>query len=217
MNKAFLFDMDGVLVDSEPAWIELENEYLPKFFGTDIAEKLGSLIGLGAYDIMNRARSLGAVFEEAEYLQKVDDIAKQVYARSLITPNTNELVEYLMSHDYKVALVSQSPKSWIDQVLPRLPFSDTFTAVISLHGHAELKRKPEPDGFLEACSLLDAAPKDSIALEDSNFGIRSGKAAGCYTIGFRGNLVPGYEQVGADAYADTMDDVIKLVQNFEKN
>ncbi len=78
----------------------------------------------------------------------------------------------------------------------------------------DLKRKPAPDGFVEAFRMLGATPADSFVLEDSNPGIESGKAAGAYVIGYRGNLVNGYEQTGADAYADTMDDVIKLVKKF---
>ena len=50
-----------------------------------------------------------------------------------------------------------------------------------------------------------------VVLENSNIGIESARASGAYIIGYRGDLVEGYEQTGADAYADTMNDVIKLV------
>jgi len=49
MNKAFLFDMDGVIIHSEPSWEEVENEYLTVLFGKEVAEKMGSLVGIGDF------------------------------------------------------------------------------------------------------------------------------------------------------------------------
>ena len=86
--------------------------------------------------------------------------------------------------------------------------------ILSIRERPELKPKPSPEGFLEALRILDASAEKSIVLEDSNPGIAAAKAAGCFAIGFRGYLIPGYEQQGADAYADTMDDVVKIVEQF---
>ena len=83
-----------------------------------------------------------------------------------------------------------------------------------LNERTDLKPKPEPDGYLEALKNLEADPKLSIILEDSNSGIQAAKASGAYVIGFKGNLVDGYVQKGADVYADTMQDVIKLVEAY---
>ncbi|OGG50335.1 hypothetical protein A3C18_00220 [Candidatus Kaiserbacteria bacterium RIFCSPHIGHO2_02_FULL_54_11b] len=212
MNKAFIFDMDGVLIDSEPVWEKYEREYLPQFFGKEVAEKMGNLVGLGVNDLMDRALALGAVFDRKEYLEKADKIAKLVYAQSAITVGVEHLADQLTETGFKLGLVSQSPHNWIDQVVPRLPFNKRLNVIVSLHDHPELKRKPEPDGFIEALRLLNTKPEHSIILEDSNLGIQAAKAAHIYTIGFRGNLVKGYEQTGADAYADTMDEVIRLIE-----
>ena len=81
----------------------------------------------------------------------------------------------------------------------------------SVFEHPELRPKPAPDGYLDACKNLEAKPENTIVLEDSNPGIAAAGAAGCYVIGFRAHAPEGFPQTGADAYADTMEDVIKLV------
>lgn len=209
--------MDGVLVDSESVWGELERVQLPKIFGQDVFTRMGSLIGVGVTDVVERAQSLGAVFEPIEYLKVADEMAREVYARAPITKDVDILVQKLLGAGFHLGLVTQSPQQWLDQVLPRLPFKDKFEVVISLYEHPELKRKPNPDGYVSAISGLAADSVRSVILEDSNFGIQAAKASGAFTIAFRGNLLPGYEQTGADAYADTMDDVIKLVEKFTEN
>jgi len=208
--------MDGVLVDSEHVWDEVEREYLPTFFGPQISSRMGSLVGIGVNDVVVRARSLGAVFDDTDYFRLADEMAKLVYARAPLTKGVDALAERLISFGYKLGVVTQSPQQWVDQVIPKFPFKDNLGIILSLHEHPELKRKPYPDGFLYAIQYLGATPTSSRILEDSNFGIQAGKASGAYTIAFTGNLMPGYKQTGADAYADTMDDVVALVERFIK-
>jgi len=214
MNKAFLFDMDGVIIDSEPSWEEVENEYLTVLFGKEVAEKMGSLVGIGLAGLMERAASLGAVFDHSHVTETFEEIARKVYTQSPITEGINELVSKLVSANFRIGIVTQSPHTWIDQVVPRLPFRKNIDIVISLHDHPELRNKPEPGGYNEALRLLSAKPEHSFILEDSNPGIQAGKASRCHVIGFRGNLVESYKQDGADAYADTIDEVVTLVETL---
>lgn len=64
---------------------------------------------------------------------------------------------------------------------------------------------------------LEASPESTVILEDSNSGIKSAKASGAYTIGLKQNLVNGYIQEGADAYAETMADVIDIVSRLSRD
>lgn len=217
MNRAFIFDMDGVLVNSEYAWVRLETQMLERVLGKTIAQKINTAPGTGIEGLWKLARAAGSEVSHEEIARGFDSIYKDVYAESPITEGLNALGETLSRLGYRIGLVTQSLHKWIDRVLPRVPFKDEFKVVLSLGEHPELRLKPEPDGFLEAFRILDAKPKYSIILEDSNIGIAAGKASGAYTIGFRGNLLPGYRQEGADAYADTMDDVVKIVRDFNKN
>ena len=213
-NKAFIFDMDGVLVNSERAWDGEEGLLLESIFGKAIADKIGNTVGIGIHTFYETARRLGTTISYEEYLKRYDDAVAKVYGRSAMTEGLDELAANLLSSGFKLGLVTASPMSWIERIIPRLSFKEKLDVVISLHEREDLRPKPAPDGYIEALEILKADPKASFVLEDSNAGIAAGKASGAFTIGFRGNLTEGYEQTGADAYADTMDDVIKLVERF---
>lgn len=201
--------MDGVLIDTEREWSALRGG--DNVFGREIAEKLGDTIGATIRNEYEQAVKLGYTVDYKEYKRRYDKEAETVFVRAKITEGTEELVKELIARNFKIGLVSSSPRKWIDFLLPRLSFSDKIEQIISLNDCINLKPKPEPDGYLEALRNLQADPRKSFILEDSNPGIQAAKASGAYVIGFRGNLVEGYIQKGADAYADSMADVIKLV------
>ncbi|OGG67630.1 hypothetical protein A3C21_00845 [Candidatus Kaiserbacteria bacterium RIFCSPHIGHO2_02_FULL_59_21] len=215
MSKAFIFDMDGVLVDSERAWGEEEQLLLEEMFGSDIARDVNQTLGVSIGTTFEKAKTMGESISYEAYLKRYDAAALKILARAEITPKTDTLVARLKARGYRIGLVSSSPRAWIDKVLSRLTFSGAFDHVESLFEHPELDPKPAPDGYLDACRELGVAPEDTVVLEDSNPGITAAKAAGCFVIGFRGALPALYEQIGADAYADTMEKVIDIVTSFD--
>lgn len=214
MNKAFIFDMDGVLIDSESYWAQFEEEFLQKLFGNKIAKKIGHGPGRGVDKGYELAIALGATVDKDEFNRGFEEVAVRVYERAPLTAGIDELVNILTERQFKLGLVTQSRQSWIDHVMPLFPFKDKIEVIVTISDSPDLKPKPAPDGYLEAFRRLNAEPHQSVILEDSNPGIEAGKAAGAYTIGYRGNLVAEYVQTGADAYADTMTDVITLVERF---
>lgn len=212
MNKAFIFDMDGVLIDNERAWVEHEKELFPRLFGEEIGHKIGQTTGLGLDAIYERAVALGYKTDREIYLKQWDESAKKIYDSTSLTKDINKLCEYLVSHDFKLGIVSASPLEWINWVIERLDFKDKLEVIISLDERRDLKHKPAPDGYQEAMKLLGATPETTIILEDSNTGIAAAKAAGAYVIGFSGNLVDGYKQEGADVYAKNVEEVLEIVK-----
>lgn len=212
-NKAFIFDMDGVLVDSERSWEKVDKDFLDRILGKDISKKIGSTIGFGVSSIYEKAKNFGFVMDPHKFQSLYDEIAFEVYDRSTITPNVEDLSTFLLSNNFKIGLVSSSPTSWIDHVMKRISFGNKFKTIVSLNDHPNLATKPAPDGYLEAMKELDSTPSTTIVLEDSNPGIKSAKKSGSYTIGFRGNIVPGYIQDEADIYADHMLEVIEIIKN----
>ena len=203
--------MDGVLVDSEHAWTKFKMPMLEKLIGKKLAHEIGPTPGLGVEGVFEKVQATGSTVTEEDIARGFDTIFRDVYAHSSITEGLDVLGEKLIKLGYKLGLVTQSPRKWLEYVLPRIPIREHLEVIVCLGEHPELRRKPAPDGYLEAFRELDAEPKTSFVLEDSNLGIQAAKASGAYTIGFRGNLLPGYEQQGADAYADTMEDVAAIV------
>ncbi|HEX9722162.1 MAG TPA: HAD family phosphatase [Candidatus Paceibacterota bacterium] len=211
MQKAFIFDMDGVLIDTEREWSAGNGGDIVSVFGKEIAEKLGDTVGLTVNREYERAVKLGYSIDYKEYRRRYDKEAAGIFARAKVTEGVEELAKELIAQNFKLAIVSSSPRKWIDSLLSRLSFADKFAQIISLNERTDLNPKSEPDGYLEAFKNLEVDPKLSFILEDSNSGIQAAKASGAYVIAFRGNLIEGYVQKGADTYVDTMAEVIEIV------
>jgi len=212
MNKAFIFDMDGVLIDDEQIWEDKKQIMYAELFGDEIHSKIGSTLGINMDGIYERAKAAGTTISRTRLIEQFYELAGDIYSTAPIPEGIEELAVALIDDGYQIAIVSASPLSWITTVTKRLTFENNIELIISLHERADLKHKPEPDGYLEAMRALNTTPENTIILEDSNSGIKSAKLSGAYTIGLKQNLVQGYMQEGADDYADTMLDVVTLVK-----
>ncbi|MBI3289803.1 HAD family phosphatase [Candidatus Microgenomates bacterium] len=210
-NRAFIFDMDGVLIDSENAWIPYQDQFSTTLFGKDIYNKIGSTIGISINEIYKKAQQQGFSLNIEEYYRIYDEQAKLIYTNARPTPNVDKLINHLKSKGFKLGLISSSRRNWIDMALRRLNIENDFDFILSLNDRKELKSKPHKDGYIEAIKYLHATSKTTIVLEDSNAGIQSAKSSGAFTIGFKEHLLPKYVQTGADIYVANMLEVIKVV------
>lgn len=214
-NKAFLFDLDGTLLNNEPVWEEEKQGIYQRLFGAEITQKLGVTMGVNLDDIYALARANGATTPKDDVVAAFEASAARVYSEAPIAANVDELAVALTGLGYRLGVVSASPLPWVQTAVSRLPFAQDVELVLSLHGHPELPQKPAPDGYLFAMRELGSVPARTVILEDSNTGIQAGASSGAFTIGLRQNLIPGYEQRGASAYAETMADVLTLVREYE--
>jgi beta-phosphoglucomutase-like phosphatase (HAD superfamily) len=211
MKKVFIFDMDGVIIDNESLWEIEKVKIYHTFLGKDIYEKMGTTVGLNVDGVYDKAVALGAQVDKNALMDAFVTASHYVYQTAPLTEGLTELSTKLLQSGYRLAIVSASPIAWIHEVTKRLPFEKDISLIISLHEHQELARKPSPDGYNKAMKDLGVLPEETIILEDSNVGIASAKASGAFTIGLRQNLVEGYNQVGADVYAETLADVLTLI------
>lgn len=214
MNKAFIFDMDGVIVNSEQAWVKYGSNFLKDLFGAEIAEKIGDPIGMTVSLVYEKATQNGFSMNKDKYLKIYDKQAAYIYSKANITEGVEKLAQTLLKSGYKIGLVSSSRLNWINHILPKLSFSKNFKHIISVNDRSDLKPKPNPDSYLETIAKLGASPKTTVILEDSNSGIKAAKSSGAFTIGFSQNLIPEYKQTGADIYANNMYEVIKVIQSL---
>lgn len=213
MNKAFIFDMDGVMIDSEKAWVKYDNDFLYKLLGKKLAKKIGDTIGVSVRVIYEKAKALGLEMPREEFQSAYDKTAFSVYDKATITPEIDSLVDFLIKNNFRLGLVSSSAMSWIGKVLPRISFADKLESIISLNDRLDLKPKPNLDGYIATMRNLGSGPRSTIILEDSNSGISAAKASGAFTIAFTQNLVEGYKQIDADSKANNMEEVIKIIKN----
>src|SRR3989344_4615483 len=143
MKKAFIFDMDGVIIANEVLWHKYLDEIWPELIGPDIAALFHVPVGMTPLGIFNEAVKHGSKVTREAFLQKFDEIAERVLTESIITENTDKLGEYLWTHNYHIGLVSSSRIPWIQTVLDRLSFSDKIEYVLSINDREDLKPKPD--------------------------------------------------------------------------
>lgn len=215
MTKAFIFDMDGVIIASEEGWHKYLDGIWEELVGAETAAVFRFPVGMTPSSIYNEAVKHGSTVDKEVFYKKFDEIAEKVYQESPFTGGIDELGNFLLSREYKIGLVSSSPKAWIDRVVQRLTFGEKISAIVSLNDRPELKPKPHPGGYFETIDQLGANSGTTIILEDSNSGIQAAKAAGAFTIGLTAHLLPNYTQHGADMYANNVEDIKKIVIDFD--
>ena len=180
--EAVFFDMDGLMVDSEPEWFQSEVEVTSPFGYTwlevdQIACLGGPLSKVGQYmfDKCGQQRS-------PEYFTQalIDTQVARMRGNTPTMPGAMELVRELQSHGIKTALVSASPRNIVDAVLDNVGH-DLFP--FSISADDVKKTKPDPEGYLKAASMSGSEISNCLVFEDSLTGMNAAIASGAYLIG----------------------------------
>lgn len=185
---AVLFDMDGVLVDSEPIWFEVERAVMARLGGQWAPADQQALVGGSLYRtldyLIERATVPASHAEVADWL--LTGMAQRLRQSGVEPlPGAVELVEAVRSAGLPCALVTSSEPVIVAAVLEALArYSVTFDVIVS--GADVRNPKPDPEPYLRAAELLGVDPGCCVAIEDSPNGVASARGAGCVTV-----AVPG--------------------------
>ena len=190
--RAACFDLDGVVVDSEPLHYEAEKVALARR-GIDLTlEDKTEFVGYPLREVAVRmAARFGLPDAEAFYIERQRIFDALVAGRLDLRPGVTGLLDLLTLRGVRCALVTSGQRRYVDAVLGRSGLGRYFDCVIAeedVHEH-----KPAPGPYLAAARLLGVPPAACLALEDSPTGIASAKAAGLYCI-----AVPSQPTAGAD-------------------
>ncbi len=109
-KKAFIFDLDGVLINNEPLWEKAKKEMFEKLFGSEISSKIGTTVGSNTDTIYSRALKLGATVSRKDVFDAYLQYAIPIYSTTPITNGIQELGEDLINHKYLIGIVSASPR-----------------------------------------------------------------------------------------------------------
>jgi HAD superfamily hydrolase (TIGR01509 family) len=203
-----LFDMDGLLVDTEHAWQAAEREVMawlghPVWTQEDSEAMVGGPITRVVDAMLARSGSDRGPGEVADEL--VRTVTRLLESGAVHRPGAPELLDDLAAHGIPCALVSSSPRSLVDAVLSDVGGSHFRTTVA---GDEVARTKPHPDPYLEACRRLAVEPVRAVVLEDSPVGIAAAEAAGCLVVavpfavpiqtGPRRHVVPSLEHLDTE-------------------
>ncbi|MDU7298392.1 MAG: HAD family phosphatase [Finegoldia magna] len=212
--KTVIFDMDGVIIDSEVVYIDFFKKVLEDFDVEISEEDLFSLAGLSQQKTDEFLESkLHRKPEEVYSLMKkyIDD--DKINYSSIVMDGFYPLLKELKRKNFKLALASSSPKNTINIVLDELDIKDEFDAIIS--GEDFEESKPNPEIYIKTCEILGVRPQDAVAIEDSDYGIESAKNAGLTVIARREDRF-NFKQDKADFIVDNLQDIKLVLETFEK-
>ncbi len=183
--KAIIFDMEGVIVNSEKIWQEKETVFIRQFIPSFPKSMPKEYIGGSTqrtFDLLKKQYNIQ--IEKKEFLQKYREFGvKNIFPKCDLSPNFLDFLQEA-SKKYPVALASSSPFVWIDFVLDKFDLRKFFKVIASADNIAGIG-KPAPDIYLYVAKKLNIAPKGCLVFEDSDNGIISAKTAGMHVFGFR--------------------------------
>lgn len=197
--NTIIFDMDGVLIDSEYTYLESKTKILNDAgYNKDISYQY-QFMGT-TYDYMWRTmkEELGLPLEVSDYINDMNQRRKEMIERDGVKPikGVQKFISDLHAAGFKMAVASSSPKADIEFAMESLDLKQYFEYLVS--GEEVENSKPAPDVFLYAASLLDVKPENCIAFEDTKNGSLSASYAGMYTIGFENPDYPKQDLSAAD-------------------
>jgi HAD superfamily hydrolase (TIGR01509 family) len=187
--KAVLFDMDGLLVDSEPLWFEVEQEVMDRLgvpwepadqralIGGSLARSLDYMLAKAAAHNGSRPAPLPGRAQVAGWL--LAGMTRRIRARGVaLLPGAAGLLAEVAAARIPYGLVTSAERQIMNAVLAATGMSFPVTVCADDVRHA----KPDPEPYLRAAALLGVAPAGCVALEDSPNGIASAEAAGCAVV-----------------------------------
>jgi HAD superfamily hydrolase (TIGR01509 family) len=211
---AVVFDMDGVIFDSERAvmncWLELADKYgienieEPYYACTGVTEARTREIMLNAY---------GEDFPYDKYAKEASEMYHERYdgGRLPMKEGVYEILDFLKKSGKKIALASSTKRQTVINQLRDAKILDYFDEIVT--GDMVSKSKPDPEIFLLACNKLNIAPERAYAIEDSYNGVRSASSGKLRAI-MVPDLLPANDEMRelAETVQESLNDVIEYLE-----
>ena len=212
--KAVIFDLDGVLIDSEPLHALADNQLLINS-GIHVPDNyFDRFVGVTNREMWEKIKNDYSIKLSIEELMELQMPLKLKLLEEMdFKPikGITELLEDLKKRNIPMAIASSSPRQFIEKVLQKIGVKQYFTILIS--GEEVERGKPEPDIFLKAAELLNVKPDACIVIEDSASGTIAAKRAGMKCIGYKNESSGNQDLSNADfiVYEIKTEDIISML------
>jgi HAD superfamily hydrolase (TIGR01509 family) len=183
MIKAFVFDFDGLILDTETLMYQATSEVYQEYGGQLPIEIWGKLAGTHDenFDLVeNLKEQTKALVSRDTFYKKRDGLFNHYIEKASILPGVEALLEGGKREGLKIALATSSGDQWAKSHLERLGLLHYFDFVVEANDVKKVK--PDPELFLKACEGVGVKPSEAIAFEDSYHGAVSAKKAGLYCV-----------------------------------
>jgi beta-phosphoglucomutase family hydrolase len=185
MIRAVIFDMDGVIVESEHLHIKAEQQTMLKYGVRISAEELHTYTGTTAefmFTELIKKYKLNTTFERV-FDEKEEFMFKLLEKETRPTKGVIELLKKLKRKGIKLGIASSSHRKLIEYILRRLNIVRLFDFVVSAEDIAN--SKPNPEIFLRSARGLRVEPVECLVVEDAKLGVEAAKNAGMRVVGYR--------------------------------
>ena len=220
MVQAIIFDMDGVIVDTEFQDFRIQKEFIKRenpaveLSTTNFDELIGQ-----SYEMLYTTlrKFIGSNDPLSEIKQRFEEFNALAYQsidyRKLFRSDIRLILDWAKLNDVKLAVASSSTHDHILEVLEACQIKNYFDVIYS--GEFVKESKPNPEIYLNTLRELGIKAQDTIAIEDSFYGISAAKAAGITTIAYK-EIRVAVDQSGADYIAEDMQEVYQLICSLRK-
>lgn len=202
-----IFDMDGVLLDSEPLHENARQKMFREFGikpGDDLPDPVGKSSSGFWRIIMEKYGIQGDPYQLEKEQYRL--VAEQI-EQNQVQPSDGllDLIHAAREKGIKIGLASSSTRILVDDTLRLLGIEAFFDCTVS--GDEVEAKKPRPDVYLKVLELSDCAPKEACAVEDSHAGIVSAQGAGIFCYGYRNDTSGGQDISGADQIIENLREI----------
>jgi HAD superfamily hydrolase (TIGR01509 family) len=187
MFKALIFDMDGVIIDSEPLYKKANTNTFQKLGIKVSDEEYNGFVGTNGFYMWSTIKKKYNLNYSVEELIQMENDGFIEYLNQIENPQSidgiNKLLLDLKKHKIIMAIASSSIKRSIHAVIDRLRLREYFKVIVS--GEDITNGKPSPDIFLKTSSLINIPAEECLVIEDSRNGVLAAKSAGMKCIGYQ--------------------------------
>ena len=204
---AVIFDLDGVLVDSEPRYAIALNRVVVKEGAEPLTEdESRSLIGTTVEDTWNAIKEMRSLTKPFEYYLGIySQTLIEIFREGLeLQPGAMDVVRAVRDRGLPLGLATSSRRAWVDVQLEVVGVNNMFDAVVT--GDEVQNGKPSPEIYLSAAHLLSVPPAECLAIEDSPSGVAAAAGAGMYTVAVRTESTAGLDISSADVVLDSLEE-----------
>lgn len=215
MIKAVIFDLDGVLVDSEPAYQQRFKRFFDMKQSPLSDEELAYIVGSNSrrtYACVVTKHFPGLPFDEYIAEFRAYSQATPIDYKSIMFPEVEAALGQVQQAGYRLALASSSNMKSIENILGSCGIGGYFENILS--GDMFRESKPHPEIYLKSAELLGLRPDECAAVEDSEPGIRSAVDAGMTVIARRDTQF-GMDQQAAHYMVDSIAEALPIIENMK--
>lgn len=209
--RAVIFDMDGIIVDSEIVYMKYLFDFAKKKNPAVTMEDLNPMVGLSRKDswsIMEQAVKNGQDWDQLRKEFSKLDVYSEVDYKSIFRPEAKITTGKLREKGYLVALASSTGPNLIARIVEETGMRGEFDLIVS--GKQFKQSKPNPEIYHYTAGALKVSEDQCFVLEDSTVGIRAAKEAGMTVAALRDDRF-GFDQSPADYHVERIDEILKYL------